>query len=147
MKQEAWISPKSIFHRVFQKKTRNTYIQSFRYALTAALTWLIELAVLVALKEFENLHYMVAGAIAFCVYLVINYIIGVKWVFHSRALKSRLHEIIAFLIINLVGMAIYETLLWVFTSQLGIFYVISNIMTNPFVYTWNFFSRKYFLYH
>ncbi len=140
------ISPAKIFHRVFRKRTKNTWVQSIRYALTAALTWFIELTVLVVLKELANLHYMFAGAIAFSVYLVINYIIGVKWVFHSREHHSKLYELSTFLVINLFGLIIYEFFLWIFTSKLCIYYVISNILTNPFVYIWNFFSRKYFLY-
>ncbi len=117
-----------------------------RYALTAAITWFIELVVLVILKEVVHFHYLYAGAIAFTVYLIINYIIGIKWVFHSCVHHSRVYELVTFLVINLFGLIVYETFLWIFTSELGIFYVISNIMTNPFVYTWNFFSRKYFLY-
>ncbi len=119
--------------------------------MTAALTWFIELAVLVfleevVLKDICKYDYLIAGGIAFTVYLIANYIIGVKWVFHSRAHHSKAYELMTFLVINLFGLIIYEVLLWVFTSQFHIYYVISNIMTNPFVYAWNFFSRKYFLY-
>ena len=132
---------------VFCGKTENTLFQLFRYTLVGGLAFVIDFGSLYALKEKCGLHYLVSAGIAFILGLMVNYFISVKWVFNSRAVKSRLMEFAIFAAIGLVGLALNELFLWIFTGLLAIYYLVSKLMTAFIVYFWNFFARKFILFN
>lgn len=117
-----------------------------RYALASAVALAVDAGTLVLLTSFFGVSYLLSGAIAFVLGLATIYVLSVTWVFDHRALRSPLAEFAAFALIGLVGLALNEAILWLFTSLFGFFYLISKAMSVVVVFSWNFFARKYLLF-
>jgi putative flippase GtrA len=70
----------------------------------------------------------------------------VSWVFNKRKLDNRTFEFGIFAIIGIVGLGLNEVLLWFFTQELLIYYLLSKIFAAAIILFWNFFARKYLLF-
>lgn len=137
----------SLIDTVFKGKTDNTYFQLIRYTFVGGLAFLVDFGTLYLLTEFFHLHYLLSAGIAFLLGLITNYLLSIRWVFTARSVRSKKVEFLVFAVIGLIGLGLNELFLWIFTDLLGIYYLLSKILTTIMVYLWNFFARKYILFN
>ena len=136
----------SIISLVFKGKTDNTLYQLIRYTFVGGLAFIVDFGTLYALTEYFSLYYLVSAGIAFVLGLTVNYLISIRWVFATRAVKNRRLEFLLFAFIGLIGLGFNELFLWIFTDLFLIYYLLSKILTAILVYLWNFFARKLILF-
>lgn len=117
-----------------------------RYVIASAVALLADISVLTLLTSGFGIPYLLAGAIAFLVGLVIVYVLSTRWVFNARRLGSPAAEFGIFAGIGIVGLGLNELMLWTMTSVLGLFYLYSKILSVVVVFSWNFAARKYLLF-
>ena len=132
---------------VFKEKTDNTLVQLFRYTFVGGFAFIVDFGTLFILTEYCNIQYLVSGAVGFILGLTINYFLSVKWVFSTRVVESRIMEFWYFSLIGIAGLGLNELLLWVLTDILTVYYLLSKIITTIILYLWNFFLRKFILFH
>ena len=135
------------FKKIFLNKTRNNYIQFLRYGFVAVASYAVNLGGLVALKQYGHVNYLLAATISFIAGLLVNYALSKLWVFHGSKLHNQTHEFLFFSLIGLVGLGLNDLILWILTSGLGLFYVLSNVIATFIVYFWNFGVRKKYLFN
>ncbi|NHZ85963.1 MAG: GtrA family protein [Planctomycetia bacterium] len=133
--------------KLLKNKTNNTLVQLFRYTFVGGIAFIFDFGTLYLLTEYFNIYYLVSAAIAFLLGLTINYFLSVIWVFQKRSLKSKYVEFIVFALIGIIGLALNEFIIWFFTETVNIHYLQSKLISTVLVYLWNFFIRKYFLFH
>ena len=136
----------SLINSVFRGKTDNTFFQLIRYTFVGGLAFLVDFGTLYLLTDFFHLHYLISAGIAFILGLITNYLFSIRWVFTTRNIRSKKIEFLIFAIIGLAGLGLNELFLWIFTDLLGIYYLLSKILTTILVYLWNFFARKFILF-
>ncbi|HRX59041.1 MAG TPA: GtrA family protein [Eubacteriales bacterium] len=127
------------------RKDTRLLTQALRYGAAAFLGFAADYAVLLMLKEWLGLHYLLAVPIAFLVGVGVNYLVGVLFVF-CRGNWSRGLELSLFLLISLLALAVTELSMYLLTDALGIDYRISRIVAGVVTYLFNFFSRRWLLY-
>lgn len=120
-------------------------VQAIRYGFAAFGGFAADYCTLLALKEWAGLHYLLAVPIAFVVGLAVNYLIGVLFVFRRGELPLR-RELILFLAISLVALAVTEGSMYLFTGLFHVDYRISRVVSGAITYLFNFFSRRLLLY-
>ncbi|MDP3447450.1 MAG: GtrA family protein [Eubacteriales bacterium] len=120
-------------------------IQAIKYAAAAFGGFAADYALLLVLKEWVGLHYLVAVPIAFLAGIAVNYLIGIWFVFRSRHL-TRGRELLLFLAISLIALAVTEGSMYLFTDLLRVDYRISRLITGAATYLFNFFSRRLLIY-
>ena len=119
--------------------------QALRYALAAFGGFAADYATLLTLKEWAQLHYLLAVPIAFIVGLAVNYLIG-RWVVFQHA-EMKLHrELLLFAAISLLALAVTEGSMYCFTDWLGVDYRISRVLSGVITYLFNFFTRRLLIY-
>lgn len=136
-----------LLRRVFVHKTQNTYVQFFRYGFVSVAALAVDFGGLVFLKEYAHLNYLLAATISFVAGLIVNYLLSAFWVFHSSKLLNKKHEFLLFTGIGLIGLGLTDLILWILTSGLGIYYVLSKAIATVIVYFWNFGARKKYVFH
>ncbi len=122
-------------------------VQFIKSAILGAIATLVELSVIVFLKEIFGLYPIYAAALGNIVYIIINYYGSIKFVFHHRVFENKYLEMTIFVILGLIGLLLY-------TASMGFFFKLMNeqnyllacIYASMVVYFWNFFSRKYILF-
>jgi putative flippase GtrA len=137
---------KELLLTLLKHKTQNTYIQFIRYGAVGTVGFIIDFAVLFALTEWINFHYLVSSALSFSVALSATYFLSVAWVFHESKLHNKMHEFWIFLLIGIIGLIINQIFMWTFTEHIGFHYLLSKTVSAILLYGWNFFARKKILF-
>ena len=117
-----------------------------RYFLASGVALLADIGALTIFTEVFGMPYLLAGALAFLIGLVLIYVLSTHWVFGARTVLSPWKEFAIFTLIGVVGLGINELILWILTGGLGIYVLYSKIASVVFVFSWNFFARKYLLF-
>src|SRR3989338_6030026 len=117
-----------------------------RYFIASAIALVVDAGSLYLLTDVAGLPYLYSGAIAFILGLTIIYVLSVTWVFDRRVLRDPKAEFLLFAVIGFVGLGINEAVLWVATDVIGLYYLISKVLSVIFVFSWNFGARKYALF-
>ena len=120
-------------------------VQAIKYGLAAFGGFLADYAALLALKEWLGVHYLIAVPIAFVIGIAVNYLIGICVVFRRGNLPL-VKELVLFLTISLLALAITEGSMYLLTDLLKIDYRISRLISGVLTYLFNFFSRRFVIY-
>lgn len=141
------ISLYSNIQAVFKGKTNSTFLQLIRYTFVGGFAFVIDFGTLFILTNYLNIYYLLSAAIAFLIGLTINYSLSIRWVFVKRNIRNRKAEFLLFMFIGIIGLALNELFIWIFTDVALMHYLISKIFTTIIVYLWNFFARKFMLFN
>jgi len=114
----------------------------FRYLLAGTFAFCIDFSTLYFLTDFFGLHYVAANSIAFSLGLIAIYLLSIHWVFDNRKIKKQHNEFMLFLGVGVVGLLISDLSLVLFTETVGLFYLMSKIVSAGIVLVWNFTARK-----
>ena len=135
------------FKKILFGKTTNLFIQFFRYTLVGGLAFVVDLVLLFVLTEYAHWHYLVSATLSFLAGLLVNYILSTQWIFRSSKIKNKKIEFILFGLIGVIGLGLNNVLLYFFTDLIGLYYMLSELITAVLVYAWNFLGRRYFLFN
>lgn len=135
-----------LFHKLFYGSTDKLLVQFVRYFFVGGFAFVVDFGLLYILTEYAGLHYLLSATLSFIAGLLVNYIISCLWVFNGSKFKNRLVEFLFFAAIGVVGLALNDTLIWLFTDSIGTHYMFSKIVAAAMVYLWNFFARKYLVF-
>lgn len=135
-----------LFHKLFYGSTDKLLVQFVRYFFVGGFAFVVDFGLLYILTEYAGLHYLLSATLSFIAGLLVNYIISCLWVFNGSKFKNRLVEFLFFAAIGVVGLALNNTLIWLFTDCIGTHYMFSKIVAAAMVYLWNFFARKYLVF-
>ena len=132
---------------IFLKKSDKTSIHLFRAILASGFSFSIDFGILALLTEVFKIHYLLSNGISFLTGTTVCYVLNTLWVFHRRRLKRRHFEYLIFIVLGVIGVGLNELLIWFFTERVLIHYLISKIIAGSTVFFFNFFTRKYVLFH
>jgi putative flippase GtrA len=132
--------------KLLKDQTNKTRIQLLRYLFVGGAAFIVDFLSLYILTDFFGIYYLISAAIAFSLGLLVNYFLSVSWVFNKRKLKNKNFEFGIFAIIGIVGLGLNEVIIWFFTQELLIYYLLSKIFAAVIILFWNFFARKYVLF-
>ena len=119
-------------------------IQLIKFGIVGVIATLIDLAVLMVLKEFMKVDVLAASAVAFSVSVIANYILSMLFVFKSRG-NSKVKEFLVFVILSIGGLLLNQFIMWIGTEFVSVYYLWVKIFATFFVPIYNFVTRKLFL--
>lgn len=137
---------KEQLNQIFKGKTGNVYVQLFRYLLSGGTAFLMDVGLMILLKEVFGVHYLTASIIGFIVGLIFTYILSIRWIFDERRLANKWNELVVFALIGVVGIGLTWFFMKLFTSILLLYYVFSKVLTTVIVSLWNFGAKKLILF-
>lgn len=142
----AFMSLFSTVAKLVKHPTDKTSIQFLRYIFVGGAAFIVDFGSLYLLTDLFGVYYLISAAIAFVLGLIANYLLSISWVFNKRTLDSRGMEFSVFALIGIVGLVLNEVFIWFFTAEVGLYYLISKIISAIIILFWNFFARKYVLF-
>ena len=119
-------------------------IQLIKFGIVGVIATLIDLAVLMLLKEFMHVDVLVASAVAFSISVIANYILSMLFVFKSRG-NSKVKEFLVFVILSIGGLLLNQFIMWLGTEIMTAYYLWVKVFALVFVPIYNFVTRKIFL--
>lgn len=133
---------KKLLKKLFLEQTENSKIQFLRYVFVGGFAAVVNIGALYILKDIFNLYYLIANAIGFILGLITNYILSKALVFTKEKMNNSIIEFTIYAIIGIIGLILDSLFMWIFTSKIGIYYMISKIVSTGLVFIWNFGARK-----
>ena len=132
---------KKILNKVFIERTNDVKIQFIRYIFVGGVAAVVNIGSLYIFTELAHLYYLLSNILGFILGLVTNYILSKILVFAKEEKFNKVIEFVIYAIIGVVGLGLDTLFLWLFTSM-GIYYILSKIISTALVFIWNFGARK-----
>lgn len=126
-------------------QARKLFVQFCKFGLVGILCFGIDYGLMILLTELAHLEYFVSSAVSFVVSVVVNYILSMRYVFRGRAGRKKMTEIIVFLTLSVLGLALNQMIMWIAVEFFHIYYAVAKIFATWMVTVYNFISRKMFL--
>ena len=125
---------------------RTLFWQFFRFGIVGVLATLIDFLCLYLFVDGFGWSYLLGAALSFTLSTVFNYLASMRFVFQSRFTSAeRQKELLLFVGLSLVGLALNQLLLWILVSFWQVYYLLAKVFVTAVVFLWNFISRKVFL--
>ena len=118
--------------------------QIIKFAIVGVIAGVVDVGVLVFLKEILSLSVLLSSMISFITSVVVNYILSMTFVFKSKN-KNKIGEFIIFLLLSTGGLGINQLVLWIGVNFTSVYYLIVKFIAMIIVPIYNFITRKIFL--
>ena len=131
-------------------------MQILKFGVVGGLAFVVDFGVLTFLKEVFHMNTVIASTISFCVSVIFNYVLSIKWVFDVDEDKNKAANFVLFIVFSVMGLGINDLIMWQGEIILGkVFanipllysktYMIVKIIATAVVMVFNFITRKLFL--
>ncbi len=126
--------------------TANRPLQFLRAAFVGGLAFASDAGLLWILAAL-GLHYLVAAVFGFAAGVTVNYVLSKLLVFRKNKTRlSRSMEIAVYVAVSAVGLGLTELFMLFFTETLGLYYMLSKVLSAALVFIWNYFGRRRIIY-
>lgn len=129
--------------KLLLRPTGHGFVQFFRYGLVAIIAFTVDFGLLYVFTGLFSWFYLLSATTSFAISVAVNYLLCAVWVFAERPKRARRTELALFAGICGVAFLLNDVFMWVFTSVLGIFYLISKLITVSIVLFWSFGARRF----
>jgi len=119
-------------------------IQLFKFGIVGVVAAVVDVGVLVTLKEVFLVNVLISSAISFAVSVVVNYLLSMKFVFKGKK-HNKLKEFVVFVFLSIGGLCLNQLILWVGVNFTTVYYLVIKFMAMIIVPIYNFVTRKIFL--
>ena len=135
-----------MLNKLFKGMTDNIFLQFFRYIFVGGTAFVVDFFFLYFFSDICGIYYLISAVMSFIISVLVNYIMSTKWVFNQRNIENKVLEFNLFILISTIGLIFTEILLYFFTDIVGLYYLISKIISAIIVLIWNFLSRRVMFY-
>ena len=119
-------------------------LQLIKFAIVGVIAAVVDVGVLVGLKEFLSVDVLFASAISFSVSVTVNYLLSMTFVFKSKK-QSKLKEFVVFVLLSVGGLCLNQLILWIGVNFTSVYYLVVKFLAMIIVPVYNFVTRKMFL--
>ena len=119
--------------------------QIARFGVVGVICFGIDYGTMILLTEFSALDYLLSSGISFSVSVVVNYLLSMRFVFHSKKGTNKAKEFIIFAALSITGLLLTEALMWAGVERFGFHYMFAKVAVTGIVMAYNFLTRKIFL--
>ena len=119
-------------------------MQLIKFGVVGVVATLVDVGVLVTLKELLHMDVMVAQLISFCVSVAVNYSLSMAFVFKSKK-ENKIKEFVFFILLSIGGLGLNELILWIGVKFTNVYYLYVKAFALVIVPVYNFVTRKILL--
>ena len=125
-------------------ENKRLILQLLKFGIVGVIAALVDVGVLVLLKELLHMDVLSASAISFCVSVTVNYILSMSFVFKSKE-QSKLREFVVFVLLSVGGLCLNQLILWIGVRFTSVYYLIIKLLAMVIVPIYDFVTQKIFL--
>lgn len=113
-----------------------------KYLVFSVLATLADIICLYIFTEFLQIYYLLSASLSYCIGMVIAFFGNKKYTFENKTNKKNITKFIEFTIISLIGLVLNIILIKVFTENLGLWYILSKIITVVIIFFGKYIAHK-----
>ena len=125
---------------------RRLFKEYFKYCVIGVFMTALDFIILAFEVEILNIYYLIAAMISYTFCAILHYVLSVRYVFIDSHKKEDFKSFSVFLMLGILGLGLYELLMWLFVDFGHLHYLIAKIFATAFSFTFNFASRKFLLF-
>ena len=118
--------------------------QVIRFGVVGVIATLIDMGLLLLLREVMHMDVLLASAIGFSVSMVVNYLLSMRFVFRGKE-GSKCKEFTLFAVLSIGGLCVNQGLMWLGVRYLHRYYLAVKVFAAVVVTVYNFVTRKFLL--
>lgn len=141
-----WTKRIKLINKLFKNPTDDLFIQLFRYVFVGGTAFVVDFFFLFFFSDICGIYYLISAVLSFIISVLVNYVMSTKWVFNQDNIENKVLEFNLFILISTIGLVFTEILLYFFTDIIGLYYLISKIISAIIVLFWNFLARRVMFY-
>jgi putative flippase GtrA len=115
-------------------------MQFFLYLIVGGLSFVVEIVTFIALRR-ASMPVIPASVMSFIVATVANYLLSIVLAFQRGRFRRHV-EMLRFLTVVLVGLALNTAFVWLFVYPFSMQPVVAKIAAVPIVLIWNYLGRR-----
>ncbi len=135
-----------MINKLFKDPTDDIFLQLFRYIFVGGTAFAVDFFFLYFFSDICGIYYLISAVLSFIISVLVNYVMSTKWVFNQDNIDNKVLEFNLFILISTIGLVFTEILLYFFTDIVGLYYLISKIISAIIVLFWNFLARRVMFY-
>ena len=136
----------NVINRLFKDPTDDIFLQLFRYIFVGGTAFIVDFFFLYFFSDICGIYYLISAVFSFIISVLVNYVMSTKWVFNQNNIENKVLEFNLFMLISAIGLGFTEILLFFFTDIVGLYYLVSKIISAIIVMFWNFLARRVMFY-
>ena len=129
------------------RRTHPLSRELMRYVVVGGCASLVDVGLLVGLTTVGGMYYLHAATLALSGGLLTSYLGSVAWVFQERTWRHPLVESALFTLIGGIGLLGNGVVMWGLTAYAHWHYLCAKMVAALVVFCWNFFAKKYLVFH
>ncbi len=126
-------------------KLKKLIAQIIKFGIVGFIAFCIDYGIFLVLTYAFNISYLIAGAIAFIVSTIFNYIASMRYVFQGKETQTAMQQFTIFVVLSLIGLGLNQVFLWLFVDTCHIPEWFAKLIATAIVMVYNFVTRKFFL--
>ena len=117
-----------------------------KYFVVGAAGACLDLSIYAILIFYFDTNYLWAGAISFFFSTLVNYFLGIRFVFSKAARFSTPSEVFLVYAASGLGLIFHQTILFIAVTYLAFSLLISKLIAMGSVFFWNYSIRTFYIY-
>ena len=113
-----------------------------KFSIVGGIATIIDFIFLYIFKEYLSIDVILANTLSFIISVIYNYIASITLVFDINKNKNKKLKFALFIIFSIIGLIINNTLIYILTNTLNIYYLLSKVIATLIVMIFNFITRK-----
>ena len=123
--------------------TQPRFVRQFvKFGIVGTIGTVVDVTVLVFLKEVVHLNVYVANFFSFNLAVLNNYTLNSSWTFADQERQPK-RQILQFFAVSVIGLALSQTLLYLFHDIVNLHYLIAKFLGIVIVLFWNFLANRF----
>lgn len=118
----------------------------YKYCIVGVVVTALDFGILAFEVEILDVYYLLAACISYIIASVVHYILSAKYVFTKSKAKQDLKAFTLFFVLGVIGLGLFELFMWLFVEKCGLYYLVAKIFATGITFTFNFATRKLFLF-
>jgi putative flippase GtrA len=120
-------------------------MQFLLYLIVGGQSFFVDIGIFVLLRMAE-MSVIPASIVSFMAATGANYVLSTVLAFQGGRFRRHI-ELVRFLVVVLVGLALNTGLVWLFVYPLGVDPTLAKILAVPIVLVWNYLGRRLLVFH
>jgi putative flippase GtrA len=116
-------------------------ISFLKYLIVGSIATGTDFLLLYFFVDFFHIYYILAAAISFITAVIISYFLNKNWTFRDKE-KRLLPQLMKYIGINLVSLALSLIILYLLVEFLFVWYILAKAAATVVAVIWNFFAMR-----
>ncbi len=133
-------------HHHIEKVLGERLFHLLRYLISGGMAAISNIGALFLLVQFGNFHYLSASILAYLFGIVVSFTLQKFWTFQDKPTHDLHAQFARYMLVVLCNLLLNTSLMYLLVSQLGLWYILAQILATAVVAIIGYYAYKHFVF-